>query len=445
MRISKFIIVIFCLIVLATVVTSCEKVNIEFGESVLADDPDIVFFDSYKVDIATFKTDSFSTSSHEVMSLGYHNDPVFGVVKAGTYAQINLPATNPIANQTLAVTLDSLELIIKPSGEFYGDSAKSLHINVYRLTQNITDPVNNTDVYYNTQSFTYAGTPIGQQTVNLYGKSGTEVHIKLSNALGQELLTKFKDNHEDISSSERFINYFKGIFINTDSTITNSLAFFSAPSDSVIIRLNYHDNGLFPVKKNIDFSFTKDKQFNNISFRHTHLDFSAFVDRKASLISSAQSGNKAFLNTNTRMYIKMNFPTILNLKELHPYIKVVKAELVIKPDVSSYSYPYQLPKVLNLFTTNETNYPVLPFYYDASTLELLSGSLNVDYLYGANTNYSYNITGYINTILEEGKFSTSSLLLYPNIDNLQTGVQRLILNDQTSNRSVQLKLYVLGL
>ncbi len=446
MNLFKGIQIVLYFSVPAILISSCEKVHVEFGESTLEADPDIVFLNSYKVDIATFKTDSFVTSSNEVLSLGYHYDSVFGAVKAGSYVQLKLPATNPLSDQTLAVTLDSLELIIKPTGDFYGDSSRSFKIQVHRLTQNIKDATSSGDTYYNTTSFGYDPTTIGQQTVSLYGRSGTPVHIRLSNALGQELLTKFKDNHEDISSEERFINYFKGIYLTTDTVVTNSLAYFSAPADSILIRLNYHDNGLFPVKRYIDFSYTKAKQFNNIAFRYVNPNFSIFINRKSQLIPSTSSGNQSYLNSNLGSYIKMSFPKILNLKELYPYIRVVKAELIIKPDVKSYTFPYQLPQSLYLYTTDENNYPISPFYFGSDNSVRQQGNLYIDRLLGENTNYSYDISGYINNLIAEGQFSKSALLLTSSLTGNDTGLQRLILNDQnTSRSSVQLKLYVLGL
>jgi hypothetical protein len=429
---------------MAVLISSCQKVDVKFGESTLEADPNISFLDTYKVDIATSKLDSFVTSSSDVLSLGYHYDSVFGVVKAGSYVQLKLPVANPLLNQTLAVTMDSLELVIKPTGTFYGDSARPLKINIYRLTENIAN--NSNDTYYNTSSFAYDTTIIGQQTVSLYGKSGTAIHIRLSDVLGQELLTKFKNNNEDITTEERFINYFKGLYITTDSIITNSLAYFAAPADSMMIRLNYHDNGLFPEKKYIDFNYTKTKQCNKINFRHSSSNFAAFVNNKKQIIPSTSSGNQSYLNTNLGAYIKLSFPTILNLKELHPYIRVVKAVLIIKPDAKSYAFPYQLPKTLNLETTNEDNYPISAIFSPADNTTIQTGSLAIDYLFGENTNYSYDISAYINTLIAEGQFSKSALLLYPVTAGFGTSIERLILNDQNSSHSsVQLKLYVLGL
>lgn len=446
MKLSKYIPGVLFLSACCILFPSCQKVDIAFAESSLMSDPNIVFLDSYKVDIATFKTDSFATSSNQVLALGYHFDSVFGVAKAGAFAQLKLPAVNPLLNQTLAVTMDSLELVLKPTGGFYGDSANPLRISVYRLTQNITDPVNNSDTYYNTTSFAYNPVPVGEQTVNLYGRSGTSIRIRLSDILGQELLAKFKDNNEDISSEEKFINYFKGLYITTDSVITNSLAYFSVPVDSALVRLYYHDNGIFPAKKYIDFKYSSTKQFNNITFRHTYPNFASFINRKTQLIPSESSGNQSYLNSNLNAYVKLSFPNILNLKELHPYIRVVKAELVIKPDTKSYTHPYQLPTTLNLSTTNEYHYPLTPIYTVADNSVKQNGDLYIDNLFGENTNYTYDISAYINNLIAEGQFSKSALVLFPTLSAYDTGLQRLILNDQqTSKSSVQLKLYVLGL
>ena len=429
-----------CLLVLILLVASCDKVDITFGASASATDPNITYFDNYKTDIATYKLDSFATSDHSVFSAGYHTDPVFGVVKAGSFAQIDLPASNPLLNVTETIVFDSLQLLIKPSGAFYGDSALPVKFAVYRLNENIKR-ADGSDYYYNTSSFNYNPVPIGQQTVSLYGKSGTDVSVKLSDALGQELLAKFKTNDFDITTQENFINYFKGVYITTNSTVTNSLVYFT---DSVLVRLNYHQNGVTPVAKTIDFTYEKTKQFNTISFRHTNSNFAAFITNKTQVIPSTSTGNQCFLNSNLSASIKISFPTLLSLKELHPYIKVVKAILVIRPDPASASYPYSLPSTLDLYGTDASN-ELLSGIYDAGNTSLQTGNLVTDYLYNENTYYSFDITQFINTKISEGQASTSALLLHTSLSSTEGGLQRLIVNDQNNNRPIQLKLYVLGL
>ena len=143
--------------------------------------------------------------------------------------------------------------------------------------------------------------------------------------------------------------------------------------------------------------------------------------------------------------IKISFPDLLTLKELHPYIKIMKAVLLVKPDSRSSVFPYLLPAELNLYTTDETNVLISGIYDGNTTPALQTGSLYIDALYGENTSYSYDITSFINTKLAEGQFSKSALLLSPSVSSLDAGPQRLIVNDETAGRSVQLKLYVLGL
>jgi len=432
----------FSLVLLSVVLASCEKINIAFGETASETDPNLTYFENYKTDIATYKPDSFLTSAHQVFSLGYHTDDAFGVIKAGSYAQINLPLVNTLLN--VSAVFDSLELIIKPTGAFYGDSGRSMKINVHRLTENIVNAEKN-DYFYSTSSFRYDPDPIGQQQVNLYGRAGTEIRIKLSDILGKELLEKFKSNADDIATTAAFISYFKGIYINTDSVETNSIAYFSSASDSTLIRLTYHETGLDERKKHLDFSYAQTKQFNRISFRPVNADFSSFVSNKTQVIASFASGNKSFLNTGFGSMIKISFPTLLNLKELHPYIKIIKAVLIVKPNTQSMIAPYSLPPTLNLYTTNETNAIVGGVYDGASTPALQTGSLYIDNLYGQNTAYSYDITSFINAKIAEGQFSTSALFLYPSLSSPDAGLQRLIVNDQTGSLPVQLKLYVLGL
>lgn len=439
---SKHSSLFFSLFLVILLFASCEKVNISFGDTASDTDPNVTYIEGSKVDIATYNTDSFLTSSHSIFSLGYHTDPDFGVIRARSFAQINLPSSNTVYDNVKAV-FDSLELIIKPNGQFYGDSNVTMKLAVHRLTENIEND-ENSDYFYNTSSFRYDPVPIGEGAVNLYGKSGTDISVRLSDQLGREWLEKLKANDIEVSSNDAFLEYFKGICITTDSVQTSSLAYFTA-SDSMLIRLTYHETGLDPGEKYLNFSFVSGKQFNKISFTPGNANFSSFISNKTQLIASSASGNKSFLNTAVGSVIKISFPDLLKLKELHPYVKVMKAILLVKPDPSSSLFPYQLPAALNLYSTDETNAVISAFYDNSTTPALLTGNLYVDALYGENTSYSYDITSFINTKMTEGQFSKSALLLYPSVSSLDAGLQRLIVNDQTASRSVQLKLYVLGL
>lgn len=156
------------------------------------------------------------------------------------------------------------------------------------------------------------------------------------------------------------------------------------------------------------------------------------------------TANKAFLHSNVGTLIKISFPSILTVKDLHPYVKILKAELVIKPQSDSYRYPYKLPQQLNLYTTNDNN-DLIGILKDASGQDNLTGNLVNDKLFPEKTQYTFDITQYINSLLAEGRFSKSALMLSPTVLYSDLETQRLIVSDQTIDKTIQLKLYVLGL
>jgi len=422
--------------------SSCDKVDVTLDDSNSAVDPNVTYFENYKVEIATYKPDSFLTSPHEIFAIGKHNDPVFGKVSASSYAELALPLKNNVLDKD--VQFDSLELILKPTGQFYGDSTLLFGIKAYQLTTQVT----NSDlgnVFYNTSSFSYNPVVIGQQTFSLSGKTGELLHIRLPDNMGNDLLTKFQAGEDVVSTQENFADYFKGIVLMPDDNTDHAIGYFKAGTDTALLRLHYHKNVVFSDPGYLDFNFRKERQFNHISFDHTGTILSpVFIPNKKQLIPSTDTYGQCYLNSNLGSMIKISFPTLLNLKELHPYIQVIKAELVIRPDKKSQVIPYSLPKVLNLYTTDDNNNPI-GLITDPSTGITEQGNLVIDYLYGENTAYSFDITAFINSKIKEGQFSTSALMLENTQEFNDGSIQRLIINDQSNNKSIQLKLYLLGL
>jgi hypothetical protein len=124
--------------------------------------------------------------------------------------------------------------------------------------------------------------------------------------LGQELLEKFRTSDYDVSTADNFINYFKGLYISTDTVNTKSVFYFAPHTDSMLVQLHYHENSLFTEDKQLNFGFTSAKQFSNILFRHTSAAFSSFVNNKKQLIASTTSNNQSFFKY-CLGYINKNF------------------------------------------------------------------------------------------------------------------------------------------
>ncbi|UAY53570.1 DUF4270 family protein [Ferruginibacter albus] len=420
---------------------SCDKVDVTFGNQNQQNDPNLSYFENYTVTLSTYQVDSFLTSGTNTFLVGFNNDPVFGTIHAGSYAEVEAPAINSLKDVT-GITYDSLEILIKPNGIYYGDTLSNFNLNIYRVTSPIQKATVSDNNYYNTSSFTY-GDLLGSKSIKVTPHNGNLLSIRLSDPLGQELFNKLQTGAVEITSQDFFRQYFKGLYFDVDSTTTNDLFGFNSADDSVIMRLHYEQRGLTTVAESIDFPFITAKQFNHIATNRTNTALESLIPNKKQLISSTLTDNKAYLNSSTGCYIKINMPDLLSLKELHPYVKAASAKLVIQPTPGTFSYPYQLPQSLNLYGTDINNNIV-----SSVTLggELQTGNLSIDELYGINTAYTYDVTDFVNSILTTGQAAPSGLLLTTSATNLgDQSFSRLVINDASTSKGIQLKLYVLGL
>ena len=429
------------LLLIAISQSACTKTDIEFKDEDDGTDPSITYFDNYPVELSTYKTDSFITSGHSSWSIGYHRDSWFGNTEAAGYTELLLPEENPLKSQS--VLFDSLVLVLKPNGPYYGDTTLPIHYVVNSLTQNIRNEDDDTRYYY-PRTFSYDPVPVGTRTVAIRPNRDTLITIRLNDALGQDLFQKLRTNATEIQTQSAFTNYIKGFRIGVDTSLTNTLTYFSIPSDSMVLRLDYRINGTTFQEKQLKFKVNTNRQYNFLKTDRQNTAINIFTEYKKQLKSSALTSHKAFIHSNLGMMVKINIPDLLSLKELHPFVQVLKAELIVRPAPGTYSYPYVLPGALSLYSTDESN-ALISQLTDATGQSVLTGNLQIDHLYGEHTYYSYDITAFIKSVISEGQFSKSALMLTASTGTTETSLQRLVINDQTLARGIQLKLHVLGL
>lgn len=420
--------------------SACTKTDVTFGSDEQENDPDIAYFDNYPVDISTYKVDSFVTSGHSVFSIGHTRDTGVGTITGSSYAELQLPILNDVKDKD--VSFDSLVVVLTPNGGYYGDTLQPFHVRVHRLQEKIENEDASNTNFYNTRRMAIDASPLGQMTTTVRPKRGTSITIRLSDVLGAELLSKLKTNAAEIRTQDDFVKYIKGLYLSTDSTISKAMYFFSY--SSVLMRLHYKLNGVYAEEKYIDFGINTIKQFNHLFSHHTGTAFSVFTPNKTQVRKSSLTGNRALLHSNMGSYIRITFPTLLSLKELHPYVKVIKAELVLKPRPGTFGYPYTLPPALRLYATDVNN-TLGSVLLDNAGQNVLTGNLYIDDLYGDKTQYSYDITGFISNLIAEGQFSDLALMLTPPSGLSDSNTDRLVINDQQVSNGIQLKLYVLGL
>jgi hypothetical protein len=421
---------------------ACTKVSVDLPTTLQTSDPDVSYLETYQVDLATFQLDSFSTGGKSSFVVGNHTDPWFGHVAAESYAQVTPPSTNPVKD--LTVFLDSICLRLRPNGLPYGDTTTGLTLNVHEVTEPISTYEGNQGAFYNTQQFTFNPTPLGTKSFTIRPSMDTLISVRLSDALGQDWLERLERNDAEIQSTTAFVDFFRGISLRTDTNTTKALYYLTTAKNGGFIRLYYHANAAIVTQSYIDFGFTTSQQFSHVAYKHDGSALSVFNPNKRELRSTTETGNRAYLDATMGKYVRLTFPTILSLKELHPYVQVIRAQLEIQPTPGTVAYPYSLPPTLNLFQTDNYNNLGGSIKFPG-TVAAANGSLFIDQLYGKDTKYTYDITSFIQGIITTGEFASRSLILAPGSYANFDSYKRLVTNDQSLSNGVKLKLYVLGL
>jgi hypothetical protein len=402
--------------------------------------PNVVTIDTFAVQVSTVFLDSFTTSGTKAQLLGRYIDPFFGTITSQSYTDIGTPS--PLPTITNYSVYDSIQLIMRIDRTFYGDTTKVQRFLVSQLTQVMDFPYTQT-AFYSNNSIPYDPTILGSTDVRINPTAGLTtqrigdtIKIKMPNSMGAQLFDLLYRQPDTIKNAAIFRGYFKGLTVYPDINLPGAVYGFK---DTMMLRLFYHDPGVVVTQESTDFSVVNQySQFNQITADRIGTPTEK-ITRLTPELQSTASGNQAFLQPITSLYVKLLFPTIGNLAGYPDYLAVMKATLEIKPVQGTYSPIYNLPPLVNLSITGEGNTigPQLPSG---------SGSLSIDYLYGTNTNYSYDITAYVQSAIAQGapNNAKNGLIVVTPAALFNTTFNRAVIgnsyNTQNSNQ-ISLKIY----
>jgi hypothetical protein len=309
------------------------------------------------------------------------------------------------------------------------------------LTQTMTFPANQT-AYYNNSSIPYDPAVLGSANVLIrptggftsQGK-GDSILMTMPNSMGEELFGLLYRNSDTITNADIFENYFKGLTVYPDLNNPGAVYGFK---DSLILRIYYHEPGVTIEYKTTDFSVVNQyTQFNQIKYDRTGTP-TAPLDALHPELPSTSSGNQAFLQPITSLYVKLLFPTISDILGYPDYLAIMKAELIVKPVAGTYSPIFNLPPQVPLALTTDAN-------TIGAQLPYGGGNLSIDYLYGLNTNYSYDITTYIQNALTQGAPNNqkNGIILITPGDLFNTMFNRAVIGNQFNlKKSDQITLQI---
>ncbi|MFN5362989.1 MAG: DUF4270 family protein [Bacteroidota bacterium] len=424
---SKFISFVLLLLI-SSIWLSCKKVDIRFGEQFLDNGyTQIVKVDTFNADLATIRVDSFPSSATGVSLIGSYDDPYFGRITSQCYSEMIPPFfQGPYTNSTF----DSVCLIMVPNRVFYGDSTQPVQINVHKVTQIINgyeaDPMR----ISNTREFPVDPVPLGSASVLVNPLRRDSIKIKLSDAFGNELLDKLKDpNDKDMLAPDAFIKYFNGIRVSTNGN--GSFAF--GCKDSLVIRVYYKQSQLFLESKKYDISIgARFHHYNQITVNRSGAVLQDLNTQ--SEIPSSQTGNAAYTSYVGGAMARVRFNSIRDIPKLPNYTKILRATLIVRPLRGSYSPMFALPPLLRMASTNVNNQIGFDlFFINNGNAITQYGNLTLDYLYGENTNYFYDVTDYVSTLVKEPTLSNPGMLMLPPSPLMETSFNRIAVGNRFNN------------
>ena len=431
---------------------SCVKPTINFGTSFVSNNnTNIVVVDTFSVKMSTVFVDSVPSAGTGSILVGRFKDNYFGVITAKSYFQVSPP--RGIASLVIDpnAVYDSLVLITRVNKTFYGDTSIPQRFVVSQLSTTIQYPGTQT-TFFSNDSIPYDMTPLGYaDALILPLKSSTSqlnndsLKIKLPDAQGQDIFNRMLVKDPSVINANSFLAYFRGFAMYPADNSAGGLYGFR---DTAFMRLYYHSPGVVPQLKFADFSlYQKSYQFNHITADRTGTPLQALSNMKPPVvgispeISSDSTGHAAYLQGITGMQVKLRFPSLWKLAQLPNYVSILKAELFVRPIGGTYSPELAMPPRVGIYTTDEKNFLGLPLIAGGQQF----GNLNVDYIYGNNTVYTYDLTNYLKNQILGGPLinETNGLMLsVPNPD-YNTNFNRTVLGDGSNsiNNQILLKIY----
>jgi hypothetical protein len=422
---------------LITGAAACDKEGFLYDDITDESGTEYLVTDTITMNMSTAYLDSVPTSNLGVALAGVNNDPVFGKISATSYWQVRaFSGTLPDR-----AVYDSIILLVHPKTEYYGDTTLTQHIEVYRVQEDIKRP-GNSAFLYSRSSFATDATPLGSRQMKIRPHRDSIFKIRIDDALGREFFDLIDKNSTTITNQLYFSRYFKGLALKPGAN-SQVITSFRA-DDSLNLRLFYHTNPGIPVQAYFDFAvYNPALQFNHIDVERPAGSPLAALSPAKKLLPSSEADRRLFVQPLTNVVGRIDFPYLRTFNELSQFSKIMRATLTVRPEKSTYRYPYVIPGNLVLGIISDGNV-VEDTLISPSTGAVQYGNLVYDPIFNESTAYTYDITNYCIAQLNSTDNSYRGLALLPPRGTGLTNFDRAILGDNRNTKSrISVQIYYL--
>jgi len=406
-------------------IISCEDDQdlVPVGEDWINVDTKIYFIDSITVESSTFKFDSISVSNTGRLLVGAYTDPVFGKVKAKSFMQL----AYPFASIGDDATYDSIALILKYDNYFYNDTTQTQTIDVFSILEDL-EPEE--DYFYNTSNFKAAETAIGSKTFTPYPTKEDSVHITISDVFGKELYEKLRD--KDITTTDEFLDQYKGLLVNPDDNNQAVLGF--SPASELRLYYSYDDEILAEDSEVIEISLNSINSFHNISNDYTGTYFNNLESQETQLESEATDDN-LFAQSGAGIATRVDIPFIERLNDIPGDGSILDANLKLSIKQNSSTDNLFIRDSLSVYLIDKKG-DIYSNLTDSTGSTVYGILEDTDEEFKTLT-YSIPVSNYLNLKLQAAYSDNLYLAFYG--QDFNQSVDRYILNGE-SNSDLELKL-----
>jgi len=412
----------------ALLLTSCEEANDIGLDMQTTDGAGGFFVDTITVRTSTVLLDSVPTSTSSYLLAGRYVDARLGPVAASSFVQLGLASAFTPATTT---TFDSLVLVLQTDAYRYGDTTRTQHLQVHRLTEQFSP----TSTYYTVNTLQYAAQPLVSKS--LRARSGARsIRLRLPEALGQELMAL--GHAGNLSTADQLTYYLKGLVITPDSTDNAALIRFSATSASSLLALYYHDSSDPTTVLTQEFSIASRHFYQLRNNRRNTLLASLQNTRQA--LPSSQTAEETFVEGGLGLYTKVEIPHLLDLANLGGIATIVSGQLVAEETFSAEQRPYMPPPAnLTLRLTDASNRAGALFISSDGAVRTFPYVVTQSARTGLQQGtYTFDLTSYLTNVLRRTT-PNNGLLLSPESSE---SPDRVVLGSfQNTSHPLQLRIY----
>ena len=357
----------------------------------------VSFNDNHDIVTSTFTVPYLSTKMLGYAFLGNNNDPVFGTSNFDFFTQFSLSTESQSWGDNAVA--DSVVLNLVYNG-YYGDTTEYMNVRVYEILEDMyVDSTYRSNMVLEcdeSELANYSFSPRPHTANDTTLDRGT-LRIPINPNLG----TKFIENESNLTSNDKFKEFFKGLRVKCDMTSAEAaICYFNLTHSYSYLRVYYH-NDTDTLK--YDFSITS----SDVRFNHYYHDFST---TNPITFNDTTNNDKLYVQGTAGTRVWVDFPNIQEwANSLGSNVVINEAKLCLSGavnDTARYAPPTKLVVAGAKFDT-DTTYLIIPDQLVGS--EYYGGSYN-----STDGTVYFRITEYIQNVIQNGDYATQcdGLLIY---------------------------------